>query len=102
MIFVSMYCSIVLRMIPDTEHYITRIRILITMFLDYSQINNKMFFLLLSHFDVKVMDNRERETNSEYTECIYLIKKIMTRKNPQTNQTHTQDKRKEEETHLLS
>lgn len=65
-------------MIPDTEHDITRIRILIMMFLDFINTVNltiKCVFILLSHFDIKVVDNRERETNPVHTKCIYLIRK---------------------------
>lgn len=64
-------------MIPDTEHYITRIRFLI-MFLDFINTVNltiKCVFILLCHFDIKVVDNRERKTNPVHTKCIYLIKK---------------------------
>lgn len=79
-------------MIPDTEHDITRIRILIMMFLDFINTVNltiKCVFILLSHFDIKVVDNRERKTNPEYTKCIYLIK-IKKTPLPLSPPTHTQ------------
>lgn len=81
-------------MIPDTEHYITRIRFLI-MFLDFINTVNltiKCVFILLSHFDIKVVDNRERETNPVHTKCIYLIRKK--RHPPPTHTQKTKDKKK--------
>lgn len=79
-------------MIPDTEHDITRIRILIMMFLDFINTVNltiKCVFILLSHFDIKVVDNRERETNPVHTKCIYLIRK---KRHPPPTHTHKRQK----------